>query len=300
MIWIQRIPPSPNKLEEQALSFTSKTYRNLFLQKEGNALAGKNYSNFIILSLILFLTFFAIGFGNGSFAYLEDKFNNPYVNWLSVEIPSGRKIDPILNDLNASESPTQARFGYKEVSAYKDLITRFINLENGEFERAKGRSFSFKGKGSNHPLLQELLQQAVRGDPDGFHNENDLALIVTQSFMNEFGYPVDAPYVLTKFLGKDPDTVLALPLPVRTVVEEIPGKNQFAFTRHFFDARTQPSDNPFDFRRSYHTLILVEADSIKALETVRDINDFFASTPQYQDMDCRLPAKAFFFTRRGI
>ena len=197
-----------------------------------------------------------------------------------------------MAELNAEADELHRRFGYGEVSAYKDFTTRFFNHHSQKFEPAKGRSFSLAQhqKGKDDPLMKEILLKTLAGDPEGFIHQDDLALIVTQSFLREFGYADDAPFVLMKFMANDPDTSLSVPMPVRTVVAQIPGKNRFAFTLKFYQARTQPdshyAQNTFDIRTKAHIHLLVPGDSLLAAKTQRLITEYLNNSP-YQTVFCQ-------------
>jgi len=63
-----------------------------FAKPELKSIAGKRYSNLLVLSTILILSMLAIGLGKGSISYLDKKMNNPFVSYVNVKIPMGNPI----------------------------------------------------------------------------------------------------------------------------------------------------------------------------------------------------------------
>ena len=68
-----------------------------FAKPELKSIAGKRYSNLLVLSTILILSMMAIGLGEGAISYLDKKMNNPFVSFVNVKIPMGNRFqDPDL------------------------------------------------------------------------------------------------------------------------------------------------------------------------------------------------------------
>lgn len=78
-----------------------------FAKPEFKYIAGKRYSNLIVLSVILILSMIAIGLGKGAIAYLEKKMNNPFVSFVSVAIPSQNPIGiNAMKSIHDKDHPT--------------------------------------------------------------------------------------------------------------------------------------------------------------------------------------------------
>jgi ABC-type lipoprotein export system ATPase subunit len=90
----------------------SSNYRSLFLRKESRALMGSRGINLAILVVMLFFTLLVVGFANGSLGYLEQKMQDPFVNWLTIDIPWGKssEINDLKRLLNTDEQ--KEKFGY--------------------------------------------------------------------------------------------------------------------------------------------------------------------------------------------
>ena len=63
----------------------SKDFTSLFIRREGSVILGYKYVNIITIFIILLLTFFSIGFSNGSEKYLDKKMNDPYNYWICFD-----------------------------------------------------------------------------------------------------------------------------------------------------------------------------------------------------------------------
>jgi hypothetical protein len=67
----------------------NKQFFKKFAKPEFKSIAGKSYSNLLVLSSILILSMMAIGLGEGAINYLDKKMNNPFVSFVNVKIPTG-------------------------------------------------------------------------------------------------------------------------------------------------------------------------------------------------------------------
>lgn len=236
---------------ESASVSTASTYASLFRLKEGRALMGKRLQNLLILSAMLFLTFLSIGFANGSLSYLKEKMDNPFVNWLTITIPYIRASDTpkILERLNDPEE--KSAYDYNNVSAFVVSPLRFQTKEGGEFALAKGRSFDLERTVQNS-LLTDILDPAnvLKGDTSGFQGPLDFGIVVHDRFLRKLGYTEYPDFLYIGRLSSDPDVLYdPLPVPIKSVVREIPGKNALAFTSCFLNAFSNPASRAFEVSR---------------------------------------------------
>jgi len=61
-------------------------FKKVFFDNEYKMLVGPNYRTITTLLAILFLTFLALGFAVGSLGNLQNKMDNPFTNWVNVNI----------------------------------------------------------------------------------------------------------------------------------------------------------------------------------------------------------------------
>ncbi|MGB0930908.1 MAG: ABC transporter permease [Chitinophagales bacterium] len=256
-----------------------QNFQALFYRREGKELLGKNYWNFWILVIILFITFTAIGFANGSLDYLSQKMSDPFVNWVSIEVPYGRadEIQTLQTDLN--EDDVRKTYHYKNITSYNTYPLEIWNYKKDRALNISGRTLS-----QEDTLLHAILgkKNFVQGEKN-FKGEMDIGMIVTAEFLENFGYPKDAPYILkTAFadsvsyvrdsLGDVMDSVrhkgarFLFPIPIRSVVKDLPGLSKLAFTPYFYKQVIWRShDNPFNPIFTQNILFFTE-DSLDALQ----------------------------------
>ena len=179
-----------------------KSYKELFLHRESKVLFGKKNSNLIILAFIFFFTFLSIGFANGSLEYLNEKMNSAFVNWISITAPSTiSDSDRLISIKNAIKDPSNKSFyNYDRVSEYNKNFDSFYDNEKHDALPAKGRTVDVDL--DNKFLFEDVLndENFIGGNKTGFTGNHDIALIVTDEFLHEFGYQKDAQFV---FLAND-------------------------------------------------------------------------------------------------
>jgi hypothetical protein len=235
-------------------------FKRLFFEKEGKELMGVGRRNLWILASIMLVTFTAIGFANGSLAYLEKKMSNPFISWVSIEVPwaksEEKKLQEIFRDVESDE--LKAQYGYDQFSSSKGFSCLMQTGSSQEFQRIRGRTLR-----PDDPLLGEILSENnfVSGFSEGFRDEKDLGLIVTKRAMKKLGYSEETilageiPYLLMQYsmpledsiakklgIQSDVDEERAIPIPINAVVEELPDLRDFVSTQ-YFQYNKDASDN---------------------------------------------------------
>jgi ABC-type lipoprotein export system ATPase subunit/ABC-type antimicrobial peptide transport system permease subunit len=239
---------------------TSLGYKQLFFRKEGAVLFGKRALNLGVLFLILFFTFLAIGFANGGLYYLNKVLSSPFVQWITIRIPMSRGMDreemsTIKYEISLPE--VKDKFMIGELALYSEnSISVFHYSKPGDPKWADGRTINYNA--DRRLLLEDILGQKnlVKGSKAGFRNEMDFGLIVKRQFMEELGYPKDARQLYLE-ITSDKDSVTGehkmekVPVPIRAVVEELPGKYQVIYTDYFIWALTRATKSPFRLDDEY-------------------------------------------------
>jgi ABC-type antimicrobial peptide transport system permease subunit len=133
-------------------------------------------------------------------------------------------------------------------------------------------------------LLADILNEKNRviGNPAGYTGPEDMSLIVSRGFLEEFNYPVDTPFINMRKVVEDSAgnrVVQLVPLPIRAVVNEIPGKNDFIQTLYSYKVFSQ-QPTTFDLRGKKKIRIFVKGSLDKAQEVKNVIAEFFRSEPQ--------------------
>ncbi len=258
---------------------SQKKFQQLFYKREGKELLGKRYGNYWILVTILFITFTTIGFANGSLDYLSKKMSDPFVNWVSIEVPYGKasEIQSLQKELNSKEVRTV--YNYKNITSYNTYPLEIWHKKKQKVFNVSGRTLS-----EEDTLLHAILDKKnfIKGEKN-FRGEMDIGVIATADFLERFGYNVDAPYILkTTFadsvsyirdsLGLIRDSIIhkgipyLFPIPIRAVVKDLPGLNNIAFTSYLYKQIIWRShDNPFNPIFTQNIFFYTE-DSIKAIQ----------------------------------
>ena len=103
-------------------------------------------------------------------------------------------------------------------------------------------------------------------------------MIVTASFLREFGYPDDASHIPAAFPTPTDGDIL-IPLPIVAIVEELPGLTSFATTPFFYSQRFGASaQNPFHPRHTTDFLFFVEGEAETAAEFQTAVETWFLET----------------------
>ena len=143
----------------------NKQFFKKFAKPELKYIAGKRYSNLLVLSTILILSMLAIGLGEGAISYLDKKMNNPFVSFVNVKIPHNNpiKISNIKEFHNQSEIEKWEKdssyvkfslndyYGFKEPYAVYDNYVNFTNKEKDITKNAKVR------KGTENDAVYDFI-----------------------------------------------------------------------------------------------------------------------------------------------
>jgi hypothetical protein len=103
----------------------SKDFFRIFRNNEFTALKGKRNHNFLILISVLFGTFLAVGFSNGSLRYLKYKMSSPFVNWVDISVPYEiqNDIHSFVNEL--IEEDIRLAYDIDDVTGYHRFTMNF-------------------------------------------------------------------------------------------------------------------------------------------------------------------------------
>lgn len=258
-------------------------FAEIFFIKEGKELLGRSYTNFWFLFSIFFLTFFAIGFANGSLKYLEEKMSSPFIKWVSIDVPLN-KADQILGiqkKLN-EDSVSKHLFSYKTVTGYNLAPLRFWDKKKKGTRPFNGRSIEVENR-----MLDEICSSdnLIYGRP--LKSNNEVGVIVTKKLLEKIHLPVKSGFIMMAFsddVNKDVDREIAL--PIIAVVKELPDLCDFVTTQYFQNQRQMGIDvgNPFNpGLPSGVSLITTESEKkTQKLKTI--LQDFFKTNKEFTDL----------------
>ena len=254
----------------------------LFLVKEGRILLGKRKSNFLFLLGILFLTFMAIGIASGSLKYLEKKMNDPFIQWVTIDVPYEQEdnIGDIVKQLNTNTS-LKEQLQYSNVTGYNLFTMFFWNKENKKTFHFKGRTIEI-----NDPLMREIFSNSgnkIYGRP--FTDEMETGVIVTTRFLKRLGYHPDASTCFVSLSFQDPldeKKDRPIPVPIIAVVNDLPGMTDLFITPYFycqyFGHGTQFISNPFNVNLIQNVELITWESESKAKKLKQAVRDCIKSS----------------------
>lgn len=254
-----------------------KDFNALFNKKERITLLGKNYINLWTLVIILFVTFIAIGFANGSLSYLGKKMSDPYVNWLNIPLDGALSEKSKLITDNCNIDSIRTKYNIIGADGYNIFWLDFSGYKNnGMVQTEKGRTIEF-----NDTLLKKIVNQCEYGK--GFESEYDFGLIVTKDLLAKYNYPKNAKYIYHNF-GYNGNIYRNIPIPILGVTDFLPGKAQFISLPFFYYNRMKSASltrNPFipDYEKAL--LLFIDGDRNEATELNKKILNFLDADDDY-------------------
>jgi hypothetical protein len=207
-------------------------FQNLFIFNEYEELTGKSKSGIVTLSVILGITFLALGYAIGGINYLKEKMDDPFTNWLNLEVKSSidAKVNKIQLDLEIDS--VSSKFFLNNVGQYNIERQSMINYENGEVFNLKLRTLDIDDN-----LLKEILSKDKGNVVSGFEYEGEgeieipyCGVIMKRSSLEDLGY-------------EDVNSVIRIPIKIdnfviypeiTAVVNELPNLVDMIITPHFY------------------------------------------------------------------
>ena len=242
-----------------------------------------NLSAFLIL-FILTAGFLAIGFANGSLGDLAKKMSDPFVNWLDVELTDKYRYQPDKITNKLKEPGNFEKFSISQISRFSQfsILIHDEKLQGSRF--LKGRTISL-----NDEILAKLTGEKFLVKGSGFTSEKDIGLIVTESFFQKYHYNENSLFIKLIYSSENEEDKI-IPIPIKAVVKELPGDNDFLATDYFkyelYHSRNFPQ--PFNPYRTERLLIFApvnEDESFVLLDSLdvflrKNTGGIFLSDPQ--------------------
>jgi ABC-type lipoprotein export system ATPase subunit len=253
-----------------------KNYKSLFYTKESKVLFGRKNINLLLVMAITMLTLLAAGFANGSLSYLQRKYNDPFINWLTIHLPTfrngGKEIDYYLRKLQ--EETDKGRFLIKQTDTYKDFWLRLFNSDSRDNTWFKGRTIAYDDR-----LLEDILGTENKISGARFKDKIDISIILTEKVLYKLNYTINDRFIYINNDDVNPvrkeDSLNKIPIPIRAVVKNIPGKIDFIVTDNFYLAFKNIENPVFSFNgdQAGRITLLIGSDGIKAEVIRKDIEE---------------------------
>jgi hypothetical protein len=228
----------------------------------------------------------AIGIAYGGLKYLNRKMQDPFINWIPVDIPMSYALDTHLMIKELTEDTlSKHKYRYSYVRGFKRFPMEFWHKNGKERYSLLGRTVEY-----GDPLLKEIFDKPgnlILGR--GFNDDQDIGLIVTTRFLKKLGYDPGKPrpFITQTFNNPlDANNSCVMPLPIIACVNDLPGMSDFFVTPYFYMQRFEPKgDHPFNPSKIMNIELISFENSDKSKKIVDMINDYKNHNILLQKMD---------------
>ena len=241
-------------------------FKHLFYRNETKELLGKKNKHFWLIVVILFFTFLAIGFSNGSLNYLQDKMEDPFVRSISAPIPGNiHNVSRILEMYNSDS--LQNLYSYDTIVGYNQWTAYF----QGDMPESPSRSIDGRSIPFDDPLVKTIVDPGInKSVGNQFAGENDISIIVTKNFVKKLQCSANPAFVF-----RQQRNGRLIPIPVRAVVEKLPGKRiDFITTQYFYNNYNSMGDR-FLYKDNKKLYAFIVMDSVYADKFKEACDSFF-------------------------
>lgn len=233
-------------------------HQKLLMRREGRVVLGPHAANLWLLTLVLTATFFAIAFSAASTDYLADKMNDPFTNWVNIDMNGAD--DETISSLKADldDESKQSRFGYNGVQTE---VNSSLNLVDKDGVSRLFSTLFYENLSSD--LIKAVLSEdnVIDGcsiSPDNL-SDSSLGIIMTADALSQLGYDeTDRPaYVDYHSKSENADTLgipmledkiyARAPLPLLAVVKRLPMNKEAVASKYLNEVRIYSGiDCPID------------------------------------------------------
>ncbi len=264
------------KIADFETFFGEKTKPEFSLLKTTHNEKKKINLSALLILFILVAGFLAIGFANGSLSDLAKKMSDPFVNWLDVELTDKYRYEPgkVISKLNRPGN--LKKYSISQISRFSQFSILIYDKTIDGSRFMKGRTISL-----NDEILQKLTSDKflVKGTP--FTSDKDVGLIVTEAFFEKYGYRTDELFIKMSYSSTNHEDKY-IPIPIKGVVKELPGDNDFLATDYFkyelYHSRNYPQ--PFNPFRTERLLIFSPGNEEEAFAFLDSLDQFFRQSSQ--------------------
>lgn len=236
-------------------------HQRLLMRRESRVVIGRHAVNLWLFVLVLTLTFFAISFSEASTNYLAEKMNDPFTNWVNIDLNSGEGIDDqtIKNLKETLENESiQAHYGFDGVQSE---INSSVNLVDRKGSSLILSTLFYETLSSDligAVLSEENVVNGCSIAPDSI-SEESLGLVITKDALLRLGYEEDSwpayvdyhsksTYADTLGIPMLADGIYArAPLPLLAIVKRLPMNKEVIASKYLNEVRIKAGmDCPID------------------------------------------------------
>ena len=262
-------------------------HQYLLMRRESRDVLGRKAVNLLLLILVFAATFFSIAFSAGSMAYLDEKMNDPFTNWVNIDRGQDTKTISQLR-VKLDDDSIRQHFSFNgvqtEISSSLPLVT-----PSGQSPLFSMLHYEDMTSDLIHAVLSDdNVVGGISIIPDSI-SKRTLGIIMTYEALIRLGYTIDnvPAFVNTPCKAPEADTLgykmlaedyVRAPLPLLAVVKRLPMNKDMVASKYMYQQYHDTAiDGPFymnneDYVRTLRFFVLNEVSNFEegALQCIHD------------------------------
>ncbi len=228
-------------------------FESIFFKNEYNALAGERRRTILALCSILFFTFLALGYAVGGIGNLQRKMENPFTNWVDVEVRSGMGGEQKLGDIQRRYNDPSVT-NTLQLKSMTGWVKFYQNFNGNGYDplRQKLDTLVYQIGGrtieSTEVLLVKVLEpknivwHAPDFDPLQPETFDGCQFIITEAMMRRLGF--QDPGAVMNLCLFDSDMQAPMFVQVAAIVKELPNFCNYLCSPKLFNIlKAKPDGN---------------------------------------------------------
>ena len=263
----------------------SNDYLRLFIRRESRVVVGYRCVNLWVLTVMLIFTFLAIAFSNASLAYLQQKMDDPFTNWVNLPVESENDLYRLQEYFGETSSPLNQQYHIEHFSVDYSYHYTFFGKTP---EKLPYLGCLFFQSFVDNPLLNAILAPSNIVNkcavPTEQLTDDLIGVIITKEQMATMGYTDTTAYPTfinfhhasegAEQYGVDLyDGYAMVPIPVLAVVRKLPMNMDIVASLYFYQQQ-QSVNRPFNLNNSqYATTLMYSVDDANLAERIKSFLD---------------------------
>ena len=222
-------------------------FKDLFFHfgiPELKSIAGKWGVNFIVLSIVCFVSILVIGLGNSSIEILRAKMDSPFVRFINVVVEWDKQnLKGDMKEL--SQQNLKAKFGYDGI---EPVVFESLNFADKNGRKIKNvycrritessRFYQFINDKNSNIAISDLSL-----------NDKTFGIIITQKLATELDFQLEDEFV---FFSAHFNNGELIPIKVEGIVKELPDYVDVLLSKSFHDSYRSDNKLAFITSNMYH------------------------------------------------
>jgi len=260
------------------------SFKDLFFNKEYNALIGKSKEKLWLMILFVGGTLAALGFAIGGYDSLAEKLKDPFTNWISLGVDSD--LDREARDLRTSFNTDEELLDKFKLNKIRPFIVETMQVyseRKDEFiDLIANVPIRFRSIEEDESLKSELLKAKNLISPTTIALDSielDDKVIAKKETLEKLGYNnlEELNRIKVGFTTKSNNqTVVPVYLEVKAIVKDLPDNADFIVSNALMNLlRDTENDNVFiDRGTGYEFSVLVPSDNKETIASLTETTSF--------------------------